>query len=75
VLLQYLSWVGNALICWGLWNMGNKKRSAFVASLVGESLWIVYAAHAHLWSLAFICSVFALIAARNWFKWGSENNG
>jgi len=55
--------------------MGNKKRSAFVASLVGESLWIVYAAHAHLWSLAFICSVFALIAARNWFKWGSENNG
>lgn len=67
-----MDWLGNALICVGLWFIGNKKRWVFLFSVAGESAWIVYAMQEKLYSLAFICAVFAGLALRNYIKWGDE---
>ena len=67
-----MGWVGNVLIVVGLWLVGDKKRSAFVFTTFGESVWGVYALYKHMYDLAFICAVFALLALRNWFKWAKD---
>lgn len=64
-----ISWIGNLFIILGLWYIGDRKRFAFVFSIIGETIWLVYACYIHMWSMAFICGVFAVLAVRNWFKW------
>lgn len=71
-MIQIISWVGNVLICLGLWHIGNKKRWAFLFSIAGETAWIIYATQIHLWSLTFICCVFWSLAIRSWVKWGKS---
>ena len=66
---QLISWIGNVFICAGLWHIGSKKRWAFLLSIVGEVFWIIYSVNNRLWSLAFICCVFAALALRKFFKW------
>lgn len=66
---MYLDWIGTVLIALGLWKAGDKNRNAFLFSVVGELLWVVYAVSIRLWSLAAICLIFAAIAARNFWKW------
>jgi hypothetical protein len=68
--MNILSWVGNTLIILGLWGMGNKRRGAFLFSIVGEGCWIAYSVFVHLWSLTFVCVIFLCLAARNYIKWG-----
>jgi hypothetical protein len=65
-----LAWVGNFFIVLGLWQIGNKKRYAFILSLLGESAWVGYAMVIRMYSLAFICLIFAVLALRNYIKWG-----
>ena len=64
-----LSWTGNCFLIAGLWQMGDKHRSAFLLSFIGEIPWTIYAIKQHDWALAFICLVFCGMAVRNWFKW------
>ena len=66
-----MDWIGNILIIIGLWSAGNKWKYAFVFSLVGELIWTGYAIYIELWSLAFVCFVFAIIAGRNIVKWNN----
>jgi len=65
-----MGWVGNIFIVIGLWLVGNKNRTAFIFTVIGESIWVAYAFTKGLYDLAFICIVFAVLAARNWYKWG-----
>lgn len=67
--MSLLSWIGNVLIVAGLWYQGDKQWWAFVFSVLGETAWIIYSVSAHLWSLAFICCVFAGLAIRNLILW------
>jgi len=67
-----MDWIGNLLIIIGLWSAGNKYKYAFAFSFVGEAIWTIWAINNHLWSLAFVCAVFAFIAIRNIFKWNKE---
>lgn len=71
-MISAASWIGNALICVGLWNIGYKRRWALLFSIAGEACWIVSAAVAANWALAAICVVFCVMAARNWVLWGRE---
>ena len=64
-----LGWIGNAFIVAGLWGIGNKTRSAFVLSVIGESFWIANAYLRQDWALATICVVFAAMAVRSYIKW------
>lgn len=65
-----LGWAGNVFIIVGLWGIGNKQRSAFIASMVGEALWIANAAGRSDYALTAICVVFLGMAARSYVKWG-----
>lgn len=64
-----LGWIGNAFIVGGLWGVGNKNRNAFLLSIVGEAFWIANAIGRSDWALASICVVFAVMAARGYYKW------
>ena len=68
-----LAWVGNAFIVAGLWGIGNKQREAFLFSIVGESIYIIYAAQSNLWALFAICWVFLAMAVRGYVKWGVKD--
>ena len=65
-----MGWIGNIFIVIGLWYIGNKKRWAFVFSMIGEAVWVVYAMTIGLYDLAAICVVFFALAARNYYEWG-----
>jgi len=67
-----MDWIGNFLICLGLWFIGDKKRWAFLFSIAGECCWIAYSLKIGLYSLAAICVVFAVLAARSYCKWGRD---
>jgi hypothetical protein len=67
-----LPWIGIALIMVGLWQLGYKKRSAFLWTFTGEFLWIVSAFYRGIWDLAFVSFVFLALAARNWVCWGQK---
>lgn len=67
-----MGWVGNVFLIIGLWLVGDKARKAFIFSVIGESIWIYYAMDKKMYDLAFICVIFALLALRNWIKWGKE---
>lgn len=69
-----LGWVGNFFLCWGIWEIGNKRRRAHLITVVGEACWIVKSLMPGTWlpDLAFICAIFLLLALRCWFKWAGE---
>ena len=68
-----MGWIGNIFIILGLWFVGNKKRWAFILSVIGETCWIIHSFLIQMYDLAIICIVFALLAARSWYKWGKDN--
>jgi len=63
-------WIGNLLILIGVWNLGNRKRIAFLFAIAGESLWAANAWAAGWYDLMFISMIAVLMAGRNWIKWG-----
>ena len=65
-----LGWIGNVFIVVGLWRIGNKVRSAFLFSIVGESCWTANAYLHGDWALVSICTIFNLMAVRSYIKWG-----
>lgn len=67
-----ISWLGNLFIVLGLWYQAKKHWWAFLFSVVGESLWIAYAITAHIWSLAVVCAIFAILAIRAMVAWRNE---
>lgn len=70
--MGYIGWLGNLFIIGGLWGIGSKYRHAFLASIVGEVIWLVKAAYCEQYDLAAMCVVFAALAARSWYKWGKD---
>lgn len=69
-----MDWIANILIVLGLYLIGNKQRSAFLFSICGEFLWVIWSIKHGMWSLAFICTVFCLLALRSYVKWGNDEN-
>ena len=72
-MLSAIAWLGNILIIVGLYKIGNKQRSAFIWSICGESVWTTSALLTGNWALAFICTVFNLMAVRSYIKWGKDD--
>ena len=70
---QLMGWIGNVILVLGLWLVGNKKRSCFLYTVVGETIWSAYAVHNQQWDLATICALFAMLALRNFIKWGKKS--
>jgi hypothetical protein len=67
-----LTWIGDAFIVAGLWGVGSKYRPAFLASLVGESLWITASYLRGDRALGAICVIFFAMALRGYVLWGRD---
>lgn len=67
---EVIGWCGNGLLLTSAYLIGNKNRSAFLWTVAGELVWVGYSAYLGFPSMVFICAVFAVMAARNWWKWG-----
>lgn len=68
-----MTWIGNALLIFGLILTGGKRRVGWVCTFIGEALWIaagVIERRPDIWSL---CVVFAVLAALNWWRWGKDD--
>jgi hypothetical protein len=66
-----MTWFANFLIVIGLWQVGGRRRSAFMFTFAGEAIWTVVSLYGGMYDLAAICALFSVLAARNWCKWGS----
>lgn len=69
---ELLGWLGNIFIVIGLWKIADKWRNAFLFSIVGESAWIAKSLITQDYALAFICTVFNIMAFRSYIKWGRD---
>ena len=69
-----LGWIGNIFLIWGIWEIGNRRRFAHILTVVGEVAWIgkCLLSTPKMWDLAIICTIFLVLAARCWIKWGKE---
>lgn len=65
-----LQWAGNILIIASVWFIGEKKRWAFLMSMAGNSLWLIYAAKTpHQSALGILAGIFVWLQYRNWVMW------
>lgn len=71
-MIPFLGWIGNVLLIWGIWEIGNRKRKAHVITVFGETAWIIKSVALAQYDLAVICLVFAALAGRAWVKWGKH---
>lgn len=69
--IEHMGWIGNAFIVVGLWHIANKRRWAFLATTVGEIIWVLHSYRNNQFDLMAICAVFAILQFRSWLKWGS----
>lgn len=70
MLISILGWIGNILLLWGVWEIGNRKRLAHIITILGEGAWVWKSILLSQWDLAVMCVFFAILAARCWVKWG-----
>lgn len=71
-MIALLGWIGNLALVWGIWEIGNRRRVAHLITCVGETCWIFKSVATQQYDLAVICTVFFVLAARCWFKWGGD---
>ena len=71
-MIALLGWVGDVLLVWGIWEIGNRRRIAHLWTVGGEVCWIIKSLVLGQFDLAIICVVFAGLAFRCWVKWGQE---
>jgi hypothetical protein len=69
MLNEILQWVGDVFIIAGVWYVGEKKRFAFLLSMIGNGLWLVYCTRAQMLQLGILASVFIWLSFRNWQMW------
>lgn len=67
-----MTWVGNAFLILGLVMTGGKRRFGWLFTVVGEVIWLVCSLAEARADMAFICLVFGVLAAVNWWRWGKQ---
>lgn len=72
--MSYLGWVANVFVLIGMWRLGTKARGAFLWTVAGEALWVIYGFYLGMLDIALICILFGLMAAINWWRWRPEAN-
>lgn len=70
--MDLLGWLGNIGIIGGIYGLGNKWRNAFLASVVGESCYIVRGVLNTDWALVALCSILGGLAIRGYVNWGQS---
>lgn len=72
MLIKILGWTGDVFLIWGIWEIGNRRRWAHLLTIIGEGAWIgkCLLSDPITWDLAVICTIFGILAAMCWIKWG-----
>jgi hypothetical protein len=65
---EIIGWIGNIILIFGNWHVGNRKPWAFLAIAVGEFVWISASVLYGSSAMIFICAVFGMLAIRNYLK-------
>ena len=68
-MIDYIGWVGSALLVLGMFFLGEKSRTGFVFAGIGEALWTYKSYATEQFDLLVICVIFTLLYAFNWWKW------
>ena len=69
-----MGWIGNLFIIVGLWKVGDKVRSAFIYTMIGEAFFAVHTGMNRDWPIFVAVLIFFSLAARNWWKWRSDES-
>lgn len=64
-----IGWIANIIILVGMIGIGDRKRSAFLVTMIGEVIWATVGITRGEIDLTVICVLFAGIAGRNYLKW------
>jgi hypothetical protein len=65
----YWSWVLSTIPLFAFWQVGNRRRWAFLVMASGEIVWIVWAMLTRQWGFIPGSVVFGAVAIRNWSHW------
>ena len=65
-----MGWLASVLLLAGHWQLGHKRRSAFLLTLAGDVLWCWVAVQRGTYDLLLICVASVCVQLRNWRKWG-----
>lgn len=71
-LTTWMPWVLSLLGCVCFWLAGNNKRYAWLMSLGVQVLWYVYAIGSRQWGFIPGATMFSVVYARNYWKWGKD---
>lgn len=72
--IQYLPWFLSACTVYTMFLAGNKNRMAWTVALVSQVAWAVWIAFSEAWGLVPGHVALWVVYARNWWKWGEEQN-
>ena len=67
-----MDWIATIFILLGYWLAGDKHKSAWLFSIVGSIIWVVYAVDIQLWSLVSVNAIFIILGAINLYKWNKK---
>jgi len=69
-----LGWIGNVLIILGAWQLGHKRRWAFLITFTGGLFWVSEGIRLAKPDLIFIEVVMGCVAIRNFIRWGKNEH-
>lgn len=64
-----LGWIGNVLLLLGVWLLAEKRRAAWLFTVVGNAVWLTQSVRAGMPDLVFIQFTMVILAARNYWLW------
>ncbi len=70
--MNYLGWIGTALLVAGQCFVGERARLGFLIACLGELLWCVKAGWAQQIDLLVVCWIFSALYIWNYVKWGKS---
>lgn len=71
-MMQVLQWLATAVTVWAAWEVGNKRRRAFLIFTAGCVLWTTWGLGAGAYGVVLTNVVFSAINIRNWLQWGKS---
>lgn len=69
----YLPWLLSAITIFATVLTGNKHRLAWIVSLAGQALWLVYIVASGSWGFLPLTATLTVLYLRNHLKWREEN--
>ena len=71
--MNIMGWIGNFFIIVGLYKVGDKVRSAFIWTMIGEACFAVHTGMNRDWPIFVAVLIFFSLAVLNWWKWGKQD--